>query len=80
VTSLYDDIWIRFHHNGEAVSNEQQKYLFESVAEADIDSNQHPGGQRLSFSHFIITEQHQGQMAVMSDNQETTFSIQLPTK
>ena len=80
VTSLYNDIWIRFHHNGEAVSNEQQKYLFESVAEADIDSNQHSGGQRLSFSHFIITEQHQGQMAVMSNNQETTFSIQLPTK
>jgi PAS domain S-box-containing protein len=80
VTSLYDDIWIRFHHNGEAVSNEQQKYLFESVAEADIDSNQQSSGQRLSFSHFIITEQHQGQIAVMSDNQETTFSIQLPTK
>ena len=80
VTSLYDDVWIRFHHNGQSVSNEQQKYLFESVAEEDIDSNQYSGGQRLSFSHFIITEQHQGQIAVTSDNQETTFSIQLPTK
>jgi signal transduction histidine kinase len=35
----------------------------------------------LSFTHFIVTEQHQGQIAVMSqDDQDTTFSIQLPLK
>jgi len=33
----------------------------------------------LSFSHFIIAEQHQGQIAVTSNpDAGTTFHIQLP--
>jgi signal transduction histidine kinase len=35
----------------------------------------------LSFCHFIIAEQHQGQIAVTcNENDGTTFHIQLPTK
>jgi PAS domain S-box-containing protein len=80
VTLLYDDIWIRFHHNGLAASNEEQKYMFEPIAEVDTNSIENPNSQRLSFSHFIITEQHQGQIAIISEKHETTFSIQLPTE
>ena len=38
-------------------------------------------GTHLSFAHFIITEQHQGQIAVTSNKEDgTTFHIQLPTQ
>jgi signal transduction histidine kinase len=81
VTQLYDDIWIRFQHNGESLSDEEQQYLFEPFASQDKDNDQKSMGQRLSFTHFIITEQHHGQIAVVSDNgNETIFSIQLPLK
>ena len=80
VTALYDDIWIRLHHNGEPVTSQDQKYLFESLTGPDNPDNQNSPEQRLSFTHFIITEQHNGQIAVMSDKKETIFSMQLPTK
>ena len=79
ITQLYDDIWIRFQHNGETLSDEEQKYLFEPFASQDKNNDQKSISQRLSFTHFIITEQHHGQIAVVSDNgNETIFSIQLP--
>jgi hypothetical protein len=38
-----------------------------------------PVEHRLSYSYFIITDHHHGQMAVTSDeNFGTTFNIQLP--
>ena len=81
VTHLYDDLWIRFHHNGVMISPDDQQYLFESFATAGETNNQYETDQRLSFTHFIITEQHHGQIAVISDeDQGTTFSIQLPIK
>jgi len=51
----------------------------------DVPSNKDKGyygaADRLSFAHFIITEQHQGQIAVTSDIEiGTTFHIQLPLK
>ena len=81
VTQLYDDLWIRFHHNGVMISADDQQYLFESFATEEKTNNQYDTDQRLSFTHFIITEQHHGQIAVISDeDQGTTFSIQLPIK
>ena len=81
VTQLYDDLWVRFQHNGKAVSDQDQQYLFESFTAGENSSSQYEAEQRLSFTHFIVTEQHQGQIAVMSqDDQDTTFSIQLPLK
>ena len=45
------------------------------------DKEHFDAGDRLSFAHFIITEQHQGQIAVTSDiDIGTTFHIQLPLK
>ena len=81
VTQLYDDLWVRFQHNGQSVSDQDQQYLFESFTADDSEASQYEAEQRLSFTHFIVTEQHQGQIAVMSEpDQETTFSIQLPLK
>ena len=45
------------------------------------DKEHFDAGDRLSFAHFIITEQHQGQIAVTSNiDIGTTFHIQLPLK
>lgn len=73
----YDALWMRIHHNGRGLNGEQQQQVFEpfflndkTVADAFVP---------LSFSHFIITERHRGQIAVTSDvNLGTTFHIQLP--
>ena len=71
-------------HNGLGVSNEEQKFIFEpfftnTSSDNDTHDNDYEAGKRLSFSHFIITEQHRGQLAITSDmNVGTTFHIQLP--
>jgi PAS domain S-box-containing protein len=81
VSQIYNDLWIRLHHNGKPLSDGNQKYLFESSGTDESSSAPYDPEQRLSFSHFIITEQHQGQIAVTSDTDSgTTFSIQLPLK
>jgi signal transduction histidine kinase len=79
VTKFYENLWVRIHHNGRGISIDDQKTIFEPFA-ADGDANgSYDAGKRLSFSHFIITEQHQGQIAVTSDpDVGTTFHIQLP--
>ena len=81
VTRLYDDLWVRFQHNGAAISTAHQQHLFESFSTSEETNSRHDADQRLSFTHFIITEQHHGQISVMSDeDQGTTFSIQLPIR
>ena len=81
VTVFYDNLWVRIQHNGRGISLEEQKTIFEPFA-ADGDANgSYDAGKRLSFSHFIIVEQHQGQIAVTSDpDVGTTFHIQLPLR
>jgi PAS domain S-box-containing protein len=77
----YDNLWIRIHHNGLGLSNEEQMYLFEPFFRKDTPEGKYDASKRLSFPYFIISEQHQGQMAVTSDlNVGTTFHIQLPLK
>ncbi|OGT21663.1 MAG: PAS domain-containing sensor histidine kinase [Gammaproteobacteria bacterium RBG_16_57_12] len=77
----YDNLWIRIEHNGLGLSNEEQMYLFEPFFRKDSPEVKYDASKRLSFAYFIITEQHQGQMAVTSDlNVGTTFHIQMPLK
>ena len=79
VTKFYENLCVRIQHNGRGISLEDQKTIFEPFA-ADGDSDgSYDAGKRLSFSHFIIVEQHQGQIAVTSEpDVGTTFHIQLP--
>jgi len=84
VIECYDALWIKVQHNGLGVSNEEQKFIFEpfftnTSSDNGASDNDYDAGKRLSFSHFIITEQHRGQLAITSDmNVGTTFHIQLP--
>jgi PAS domain S-box-containing protein len=77
----YDSFWIRIQHNGVGLTNEELLYLFEPFVRKDMPEVGYDAGKRLSFAYFIITEQHQGQMAVTSDiNVGTTFHIQMLLK
>ncbi len=77
----YDNLWIRIHHNGLGLNNEEQMYLFEPFFRKNTPDGNYDASKRLSFPYFIISEQHQGQMAVTSDlNVGTTFHIQMPLK
>lgn len=77
----YDSFWIRIQHNGVGLSNDELLYLFEPFVSKDTPGPDFDASKRLSFAYFIITEQHQGQMAVTSDiNVGTTFHIQLLLK
>jgi PAS domain S-box-containing protein len=77
----YDSFWIRIQHNGVGLTNEELLYLFEPFVRKDMPEVGYDAGKRLSFAYFIITEQHQGNMAVTSDiNVGTTFHIQMLLK
>lgn len=77
----YDSFWIKIQHNGVGLSDEELMYLFEPFIRKDTSNVSYESGKRLSFAYFVITEQHQGQMAVTSDiNVGTTFHIQMQLK
>ena len=77
----YDSYWIRIQHNGVGLLNEELMYLFEPFVRKDSPNIDFDASKRLSFAYFVITEQHQGQMAVTSDmSVGSTFHIQLPLK
>ncbi len=78
LTECYDALWIKVQHNGVGLTGEEQRYIFEPFFNNSSDGAA-DAGKRLSFSYFIITEHHRGQIAVTSDlNVGTTFHIQLP--
>lgn len=85
----YDALWIKVQHNGLGISSEEQQFIFEpffhnksnATHNDKVHENQtyYDAAKRLSFSYFIITEQHHGQLAITSDIAiGTTFHIQLP--
>ena len=66
-------------------ANENTSLAGRDTASNGVPNNRDKGhygaADRLSFAHFIVTEQHQGQIAVTSDIEiGTTFHIQLPLK
>lgn len=73
----YGALWLKISHNGLGLTGEEQQSIFEPFfSNLPLDSK-YDADKRLSFSHFVITEHHQGQMAVTSDvNVGTTFHIQ----
>ena len=77
----YDTLWIKIQHNGLGLTAEEQMHLFEPFFTDDPATEDLDGSQRLSFSYYIVTEQHQGHMAVTSDiDLGTTIHIQLPVR
>lgn len=80
ILNCYDALWIKIKHNGRGLTPEEQQFIFEPYFSNDPfnPGAEYDAGKRLSFSYFIITEHHSGQMAVTSDTEiGTTFHIQL---
>ena len=83
VLNCYDSLWIKLQHNGRGLSSDEQQFIFEPYFsnEPYNPGAEYDAGKRLSFSYFIITEHHLGQMALTSDPDiGTTFHIQLEYK
>lgn len=81
LSKSYDNFWIKIQHNGVGLTSEEQMHLFEPFFTGKAVTNDYDAGQRLSFSYYIITEQHQGHMAVTSDVElGSTIHIQLPIR
>ena len=79
LSKSYDNLWIKIQHNGLGLTSEEQMNLFEPLFTGKSAAEGFDAGQRLSFSYYIVTEQHQGNMAVTSDVElGSTIHIQLP--
>ncbi|MFT7560734.1 MAG: PAS domain S-box-containing protein [Flavobacteriales bacterium] len=75
----YGSLWLKVQHNGQGLSEKEQLDIFEPFfsSVSTLKPKQIDMSKRLSFSHFIVTEQHRGQMAVTSDLAiGTTFHMQ----
>jgi PAS domain S-box-containing protein len=78
IGEFYDSLWIKIEHNGKCLSADEQLDIFQPFFAITNRESTFPVEQRLSYSYFIITEHHRGQMAVTSDEQHgTCFNIQL---
>lgn len=81
LSKSYDNLWVKVQHNGLGLTAEEQMNLFEPFFTGKSATEDFDAGQRLSFSYYIVTEQHQGNMAVTSDvDVGSTFHIQLPIR
>lgn len=79
IGEFYETLWIKLHHNGKCLAPEEQLDIFQPYFSLTIHSLTYPAEQRLSYSHFIITDHHRGEMAVTSNESHgTSFHIQLP--
>ena len=78
IGEFYDSLWIKVEHNGKCLSANEQLDIFQPFFALTNHESTCPVEQRLSYSYFIITDHHRGQMAVTSDEQNgTCFNIQL---
>ncbi|NOQ69710.1 MAG: PAS domain-containing sensor histidine kinase, partial [Gammaproteobacteria bacterium] len=81
LSESYGDLWIKIQHNGLGLTAEEQMNLFEPFFTDKSAAEDFDARQRLSFSYYIVTEQHQGNMAVTSDVElGSTIHIQLPIR
>ncbi len=78
ISLFIDTLWIKVSHKGECLQASEQLEIFEPYFLSANDEQSYPVEHRLSYSYFIITRHHQGQMSVTSDEQNgTCFNIQL---
>lgn len=79
ISEFYDSLWIKVQHNGKPLSALEQEDIFQPFFSISEREPACPVEQRLSYSYFIITDHHDGQMSVTSDEKfGTCFNIQLP--
>jgi len=81
ISEFYDSLWIKIQHNGRILSAAEQEDIFQPFFSISDRPPACRVEHRLSYSYFIITDHHDGQMAVTSNEDNgTNFHIQLPIK
>jgi PAS domain S-box-containing protein len=84
VIECYEAVWVKIQHNGKGLNIDEQQVIFEPYFSNEPLLNpevQYDASKHLSFSHFIVTEHHQGQMAVTSGvDVGTTFHMEFPLR
>lgn len=81
LTESFGNLWFKLSHNGVGLNEEEQMVLFEPFFSNNESADDFDAGKHLSFSYYIITEQHRGHMAVTSDvDQGSTIHIQIPIR
>lgn len=79
INEFYENIWIKVQHNGRTLTPDEQLDIFQPYYSLNNLSPTYPADQRLSYSYFIVTNRHQGQMSVTSvEENGTSFNIKLP--
>ncbi len=79
ISEFYDSLWIKVQHNGKPLSALEQEDIFQPFFSISEREPACAVEHRLSYSYFIITDHHDGQMSVTSDEKfGTCFNIQLP--
>lgn len=79
IERFVESLWIRVQHNGACLSASEQVEIFEPYFLSSEQNGRYPVEHRLSYPHFIVTEHHDGHLAVTSDEKlGTCFNIQLP--
>ncbi|HOY22819.1 MAG TPA: ATP-binding protein [Cellvibrio sp.] len=79
ISEFYDSLWIKVQHNGRPLTPLEQEDIFQPFFSISEREPACPVEHRLSYSYFIITDHHDGQMSVTSDEKfGTCFNIQLP--
>lgn len=64
----FDQLWVSIEHNGKGLSAEEQQDIFEPFVQftSPVQPKPEQISNRLSFSYFIVSEHHDGEMAVTS--------------
>ena len=79
VFSDQESIIIQINHNGASLSLEEQRLIFEPYTDHELPTNKYLPENRLSFTKFIVVNQHHGQITIASnDAAGTTFHLRLP--
>ncbi len=79
VRSDQEDIVIQINHNGATISSEEQRFIFEPYSGHELSGDKYRLESRLTFTQFIVVNQHHGQITVASDNGDgTTFHLRFP--
>ncbi|MCP3675759.1 MAG: PAS domain-containing protein, partial [Gammaproteobacteria bacterium] len=66
IQECYNAIWVKITHNGVGLTGDEQQSIFEPYFSNDPLDDEEDASKRLSFCHFIVTEHHNGEMAVTS--------------
>jgi len=81
IQECYNALWLKITHNGIGLTGDEQQSIFEPYFSNDPLNGEDDADKRLSFCHFIVTEHHNGEMAVTSaPDVGTTFHMEFLLK